>query len=350
MRPVNVRIMHPEPAIDAGPLSRWLAGARADIAQGLAARFAAAGADDVAVVSGPPDGVPFGARLRALAERDRPDGLVVLGSGAIPLARDVDLRDLVVAAGADQRAALANDFYSADVVAIGRSWPTLADVPDRVNDNGLPRWLASVAGYRVADLRRRGRLAVDVDGPLDLVLLGRAGGAKDTDIDTARIRAAIEAVRQVSMDPNAELLVAGRSSASTLAWLERSTASRTRALVEERGLRSRSSGQRPPASIIGIALDRNGPGSLGAVVARLADAAIIDSRVLLAHRLGADEHAWPAPEDRFASDLLLVDRIGDPWLRDLTAAAIDAPVPILLGGHSLVGPGIRLALRRRAWS
>ena len=31
-------------------------------------------------------------------------------------------------------------------------------------------------------------------------------------------------------------------------------------------------------------------------------------RVLLAHRLGPDETAWPAPEDRFASDLLLPDR------------------------------------------
>jgi hypothetical protein len=66
--------------------------------------------------------------------------------------------------------------------------------------------------------------------------------------------------------------------------------------------------------------------------------------VLLAHRLGASERAWPSTEDRFASDLLLPDRVRDPWLRALTQAAVDAPVPILLGGHSLVGPGLRLAL------
>jgi hypothetical protein len=60
-----------------------------------------------------------------------------------------------------------------------------------------------------------------------------------------------------------------------------------------------------------------------------------------------DESAWPSPEDRFASDLLLPDRILDPWLKALTRSALDAPIPILLGGHSLVGPGARLALHVR---
>nr|MCU0479422.1 hypothetical protein [Chloroflexota bacterium] len=69
--------------------------------------------------------------------------------------------------------------------------------------------------------------------------------------------------------------------------------------------------------------------------------AIVDTRVLLAHRLGPDEDAWPAVEDRFASDLLLADRVTDPWLRALTAAAARAPIPVLLGGHTLVGPGLR---------
>ena len=104
--------------------------------------------------------------------------------------------------------------------------------------------------------------------------------------------------------------------------------------------------QRPPASILGALLDRDGPESFGSHIARLADAAIVDTRVLLAHRLGADESAWPAAEDRFASDLLLPDRIADPWLQALTISAAAAPIPILLGGHTLVGPGVRLIMGR----
>ena len=47
----------------------------------------------------------------------------------------------------------------------------------------------------------------------------------------------------------------------------------------------------------------------------------------------------PAAEDRFASDLLLPERIADPWLRGLTASAAAAPIPILLGGIRWSGRG-----------
>ena len=143
-------------------------------------------------------------------------------------------------------------------------------------------------------------------------------------------------------------------------------ACRVRALIEERGLRAASrlaqsgltTGSRPPRSVLGELLDRDGPESLAHTVARLADAALIDTRVLLAHRHGADDSAtlpaasplatWPAAEDRFASDLLLPGSIADPWLRALTESAATSPAdnPILLGGHTLVNGGLRLLAQR----
>jgi hypothetical protein len=218
----------------------------------------------------------------------------------------------------------------------------------------LPRWLAEVGGFDVDDLGSRWRLAIDLDSPLDVLL---TGGPTDPAIDAAAVRKGLARVREVARDPRAELVLAGRTGAATLRWLERSTAARTRALIEERGLRAsapiseRARGApvqaRPPASVLGLVLDDRGPAELGPVLARLGDGALVDSRVLLAHRLGADERAWPSAEDRFASDLLLPDLIADPWLRALTASARDAAIPIVLGGHTLVGPGVRLALRRR---
>jgi hypothetical protein len=350
MPAVTVRIMHPEPAPGAGPLETWVTTARAGLARRHAERFAAAGARDVGIMAGPPDGLAFGARVRAIVAANQPAGLVLLGSGAIPLATMGDLRDLVTAAAADDRIALANNRYSADVIAIARAGATLGDLPDLPSDNALPRWLAEVAGYDVRDLRRRWRLAVDIDGPIDLVLIGDAvatlPGTHDVHVGPVLDR--LTRIHAVARDPRAELLVSGRTSAATVTWLERSTAARTRAFVEERGLRTSSAGQRPPASILGALLERDGPGSLGTHLARLADAAIVDTRVLLAHRLGADEAGWPAAEDRFASDLLLAERIADPWLRELSASAAAAPIPILLGGHTLVGPGVRLVVGRRA--
>jgi hypothetical protein len=338
--PVAVRILHRDPGTSAGPLERRLAELRRRAAERTRVAFEQLGAD-ASIERQPAGDRPFGDRLRGLVAPLPPHaGLVVLGSGAAAPARATDLAPFVATATSSGHAALANNRYSADIVAIARAG-VLRDAPDLPNDNALPRWLEEVAGYRVDDLRSRWRLQVDLDTPLDGVLLGwHVDGADAVGDVLARIR-------QVAADARCELLVAGRTSASSLRWLEGSTRSRIRALVEERGLRTSRAGQRPPASVLGMLMEREGIADAIADLARLADAALIDSRVLLAHRLGPDERAWPTAEDRFASDLLLADRIADPWLRQLTEAVRDSPIPIVLGGHTLVGPGIRLALRGR---
>jgi hypothetical protein len=344
---VDVVILHAEAGADAGPLTSATVAARLDVAERHVAGFLAAGATRARIVSGPPDGRPFGARLRDLVADLGDGGLVVLGSGALPLATTADLRELVEVAASERPGALTNNRYSADVVAIALARAVLASVPDLPTDNMLPRWLDEHAGVPVDDRPRRTRLGVDVDGPLDLVLLGGRWMASLPGADTARVRAILGSVRAVVADPAAELVIAGRVSAATLAWLETHTASRTRALIEERGLRTRRAGQRPATSVLGALLEHDGPASLGDQLGRFGDAAIVDTRVLLAHRLGADEADWPVPEDRYASDLLMPTAIADPWLRALTESAVDAPIPVLLGGHTLVGPGLRLAFGRR---
>lgn len=349
MRPVSVSILHPAAREGAGPLERWVSDARERLARHHARAFEAAGAASVAIVTDDDFGRSFGARLRPLVTAAGSGGLVILGSGAIPLATAADHRAFVTSAAGNTPRAVANNRYSADVVAIARA-DRLPRIPDLPGDNALPRWLEEVAGIAVDDLRARARLAFDIDTPLDLALLGVRA---DPPVDLARVRSALAAVRAVAADRRAELLLAGRTSAATLRWLETHSAARVRAWIEERGLRAasrlaRSDGSdrdlRPPASVLGAILDRDGPGSLGGHLARFADAAILDTRVLLAHRRGGDEGAWPSAEDRFASDLLQPSCIADPWLRELTIAAAEAPLPILLGGHSLAGPGIRFVV------
>jgi CTP:molybdopterin cytidylyltransferase MocA len=355
MAPVTVLILAPALPDDAGPLERLLDAARIALAERHRAGFLAAGAASVELRREAPDDTPFGARLRRLVRDLRPGGLVVLGAASLPLATPADRRAFVEAAAAETPGALANLRHSADAIAIAGAGDVLRDLPDLASDNALPRWLAEVAGIPVRDLRARRRLAMDVDSPLDLLLLAATPAGRGLPMpgpaDADAVRTRLAALRGVAADPSAELLVAGRTAAADLRWLERSTRSRTRALVEERGLRTAASGallgrpnRRPPRSVLGELLDRDGPGSLGRQIASLADGALVDSRVMLAHRLGADERGWPSPEDRYASDLLLPGRVRDPWLRDLTAAALEAPIPVLLGGHGLVGPGTRLAL------
>ena len=66
-------------------------------------------------------------------------------------------------------------------------------------------------------------------------------------------------------------------------------------------------------------------------ISSIADAAFIDTRIIFAHfRLQLSEG------QRFASDLGWLDSIRQPFVEELTAAVFNAPIPIILGGHSLV--------------
>ena len=425
MRDVTLIVFHRPPRAGDLPLTALLAAARQALLEHQVALFRRAGAGRVVLAAArgvdaapgaeaiggahevpgtdevpgeralPPllaaPGGSFGEALAGLVHDERIEACVVLGSGAVPRLRLEDARRLVAVAGGTRRAALTNNRYSSDVCGVAEA-AMLHGLPPLPSDNALPRWLEEVAGYAVAELPGRDRLALDLDTPLDLALLALASGTPGA---LSRIAAAhglsvprLDEVRAIAADPRRELLVFGRSSSRTLAWLERHVHCRVRFLAEERGLRASSplamgarpggaaqgtrrgdaahetacdaadtlvrSGSpraaasgpgRPARATIGRLLAAQGPGALPSIVAELADAAVLDSRVLIADHAGPDEDHWPADEDRFASDLLRPAGIADRWLRDLTAAAAGSPVPILLGGHTLVGPGVPLLLR-----
>jgi len=336
-------ILHAVPDASAGPLEAAFAAARAANAARQARGFEAAGAIS-RIVETRPGGTPFGTRLRRLAALDAGAGIIVLGSGSAPLATPADRRAFVAAASGAGHV-LTNNRYSSDILAIPSevALTELPDLPEVTTDNALPRWLAD-RGFEVRDLLSRWRVQVDLDSPVDLLVAGL------TDPDHPSLERVCDAatrIRTSTADPRAQFLVAGRTSSDTLRWLETHTASRTRVLIEERGMRTAVPGQSPARSTLGLLIDRDRPGAFGRILAELSDAAVIDTRVLLAHRLGPDEAGWPAAEDRFASDLLLHEQVRDPWLKALTEAASTAGIPVLLGGHTLVGPGLRLLLQAR---
>ena len=249
----------------------------------------------------PPDDTPFGARLRRLVGELQPAGLVVLGGGLDPAGdrgRPARVRSRARRGTCDRR--------PRQPPLLGgrhrdrpRGGLSSATCPDLASDNALPRWLAEVAGVPVARPPARRRLAMDVDSPLDLLLLeGRRGAPRPAAPRRRRGGAGPGPSRRPAGAsppiPGAELLVAGRMSSADLRWLERATRSRTRALIEERGLRTAAHrarcvgrpNRRPPRSVLGSCSTATAPGSLGRHVAALCDGALLDSRVLLAHRLG----------------------------------------------------------------
>jgi hypothetical protein len=96
-------------------------------------------------------------------------------------------------------------------------------------------------------------------------------------------------------------------------------------------------------------MERTSPAELIGELASLGDAVVLDTRVLMAAVGGsAEASAWPPEEERFASDFEDWGLVATPWLRELTEAAAQAPVPFVLGGHALVSDGLRLIVAA-AW-
>lgn len=90
-------------------------------------------------------------------------------------------------------------------------------------------------------------------------------------------------------------------------------------------------------SLLGYLAEEVGFEGIVSALEKVADAVLIDTRVLFHHF-----HLDLTAQDRFNSDLLRPDAIDDPVARRITACLLSSDVPIVPGGHSLVSGGLRV--------
>jgi len=297
-----------------------------------------------------PPGEPFhfGRRLAQLIAAYDMDRCFYLGGGAGPLLPGAEMASIAQAMLAADRLLITNNFYSSDLVAFGPT-SVLASQPPPSNDNELAWLLGEDAGLPIRELPRTAATQFDVDTPMDILTLAahpNAGPHVRAYLDGLSLdTAALDAALPLLLDRDATILLAGRVSSATWQYVERETACNTRVLSEERGMRASGRQARDEVrSLLGYYLDSVGFDRFFESLATLAGAIFLDNRVLLAHR-----HLWPTAADRFYADLRQPDRVSDPSLRALTRAAMAAPVPVIMGGHSLVAGGM-YALVEAAWA
>ncbi len=289
----------------------------------------------------------FGARLADVIGRHSLRHVVYMSGGSVPLFGQSDFAGLAGALTAGPTA-VTNNAFSSDLVAFSVSEAVLAALGPLERDNALGRTLQEGAGLELKELPRTVATQMDIDGPSDVAVLALTGEGgvrlqahlRRQAVDVSRFQRAMP----LFMDRRAQILIAGRVGSHAWQYLERETACRVRLFAEERGLEAEGRAQdRSARSLLGFLIEATGIERFFAVLPELGDAAFIDTRVLLAHfRIDATR------EDRFLSDLGQWPEIHDPFLRDFTRAAAEAPIPVLLGGHSLMS-GALMALNEFAW-
>lgn len=155
---------------------------------------------------------------------------------------------------------------------------------------------------------------------------------KDLPWDRRPLAAAMEVLKR----PGSEILLAGRVGPSVVSFINEHLPLRVRVLSEERGMKAL--GRLEKGQVRSLLAHWLRDGDFRGFFAALADtchAAFIDTRVLFAHggRRVSDGDRWSSDVGRWRS-------ITDPFVRDFTRAAAEAPLPVVLGGHTLVLGGV----------
>jgi hypothetical protein len=297
-------------------------------------------------VDRPGEAFHFGRRLKEVVTRYVLERPVYAGSG-LPLIKANDLAKVAGELRASEKAVVANNFFSADLIGfVPGSAVEHVTLPD--NDRIVPRLLRDEAGLENRSLARTRENQFDLDTPGDLALLAYAGGAGPNlqrHIDALSIdMSRLESASRLFTDRDAEVVVAGRVGTQTWQYLESETACRVRLFAEERGLQAAGRDLNGEArSLLGFHLQSVGTKRFFEELAQMGQAAFIDTRPLFAH-IGLK----PSRPDRFLSDAMQPEGIQEPWVREFTAAACEAPIPVVLGGNTLVGSGVQL-LSEAAW-
>lgn len=269
------------------------------------------------------------------------------GGGACPLISVTEIEEIVRRLQEEKNLVVTNNPYSADLVGFSPG-EAISRIEPPVVDNTLPLLLHQQAGLRLVQLPRTLGINFDIDTPTDLMILAIH---PDTGPSTREYLGHLplklerfEKVRDILLNPEAQVLVYGRVGAPLFGYLDEKTRCRLRLVSEERGMKARGRDERGEVvSLLGLLWQQTTPSRFFRCLADLADAAVLDTRVIFAHLFGRVQRA-----DRFYSDLGEPSKIADPRVREFTQAALEAPIPVLLGGHSLVSGGL-WALLDAAW-
>jgi hypothetical protein len=277
--------------------------------------------------------------VRAEAKAD--EAVLVLGGCAAPLLDSRELEE--VAREVRPGEVWQNNRLSPDLV-LWKPAAAVFGVKFCRNDNEFGYALEKQGGLNVRFFPGKLGFLFDVDTPVDALLAaGRAecGPRMKRAVKELGHRVRLEEVRKVLCRgdwPDVGLI--GRVHPVEAERFGQMRGVRVRIFSEERGMKALGRVERGEVrSLVGAMIEAVGWKRFLEVLGELVACVLFDTRVVLEHFGVKVREA-----ERFAADLGIIEDVEHPFLREMVEAVLKAPVPVVMGGQSLVAGGLRLWL------
>lgn len=286
----------------------------------------------------------FGRALQQVVKESGADAVIYQGGAALPLISPAEIGWILEALAHGAPCVVVNNVQSVDLVAWNPA-DNLARIEPPENDNFLG-WLLRETGMERVLIPSSAGINFDLDTPTDFLTLDLSGKGGPRTQAALRVipwsRERLTVAANLLAQDLPEVALIGRVGTAVVDHINQNLRVRLRFFSEERGMKALGRVEEGKVvSLVADLVEELGPQRFFSHLARICDAAFFDTRVLFANR-GRQVSEW----DRFHSDLGQVDAITDPWVRAFTAAAVSAPIPVVLGGHSTVSGGLWLLADR----
>ena len=287
--------------------------------------------------------IHVGRALAEVVDTFRINKLLYFGGGSAPLLGDGSLGSLLSKLNTSQGSVITNNLHASDWAGIAPA-DAINECKERLPQDNMLGWvLSNELNLEPHAMPSTAEYRLDIDTPADLLMLKLHPMTKprlrsfldSLPLDLSKIKQALKVLNT----PASHVFIAGRLSPSVWSALNRAFSSWIRVVSEERGMVSSGRQERGEVySLLAEHISSVGIEGFIDTMRNFAQAAFIDTRVLLAH-----QRSWPSRSDRFHSDLGMDPQVSDEWLREFTRAVNRSEIPIILGGHGLLS-GDMLAL------
>jgi len=285
-------------------------------------------------------------------ETTNTDGYIYFGAGSGPLLSTRDIRMFTkLVSEADSNSCITNNRYSADFFGVKPTDLLESLHPPPISDNSVPTRLIEERETSIIEIPRSAETQFNIDIPSDLATLSltqKSGPKLKSFIaqETQLLKQAVKAQWNASqhfLKKNSEVFVYGRTSSRIWSYLETETACKIRIISEERGLKGAPKGHQA-RSFLAYLIQAYGPQEVfGKLLPQFCSAAFVDLIPIIEHM-----NISCSRNDRFSADLFQHDAIKNEELREIILAITQSPIPIAVGGHSLVSSSLEI-LNQLVW-